>query len=188
MCAAIAVAVAWLAHAALERAGPSPAVRRAAVTAFAIGGVLLATRTVTRNPTWIDTFTVLATLNEDHPESWMAWRVRATGLARVGEVEQAAEAWETALSIAPDHYQLLVDAAEFYESVGRVDRSEVLLDQAIALLPRHPAAYRRVAEYRIQRGDGRGAHAAAAAGVRLARPDREIWALLSETYVMMADL
>ena len=182
-----AIAVAWLAERvqASDRAAPG---RRAAVAVAAIALVLLTARTVTRNTTWVDSFTVFATLNEDHPESWMAWRLRATGLSRVGETAQAADAWETAMQIAPDHYQLLVDAAEFYEGAGRPDRSEALLDDAIALVPRHPVAYQRVAEYRIRRGDGRGAHAAAVAGLRTARPDRELWALLSETYVMKADL
>ena len=63
-----------------------------------------------------------------------------------------------------------------------------IADEAITLLPTHPVAYQRVAEYRIRRGDGRGAHAAAVVGLRSARPDRELWALLSETYVMKSDL
>lgn len=183
-----AIAIAWVASRALTDGAAPRSSTRLVLGGIAIAGVLLMSRTVTRNPTWMDTFTVLSTLNDEHPESWMSWRVRATGLSRVGETQAAQDAWETALTIAPDHYQLLVDAAEFYDGIGRHDRSEALLDQAINLLPAHPAAYRRVAEYRIRRGDGRGAHAAAAAGIRHARNDRLVWGLLSETYVMKADL
>ncbi len=183
-----ALAVAWVTRAVLERPAGTPAARRVAIAGAVVVGVLLSARTVTRNPTWFDTITVFETLNEEHPESWMTWRIRAIGLDSRGESDRAAEAWETALSIAPDHYQLLVDAAEFFERTGQPERSERLLDRAVELLPGHPVAYQRLAEYRIRRGDGRGAHAAAAVGLRAARPDPEIWALLSETYVMKADL
>lgn len=184
---AAAIGVAWIATHLLDGSEQAH-LRRRAFAGLVVVGLLLAARTVTRNPTWSDTFTVLATLNEDHPESWMAVRFRATGLARVGELDLARQAWDATVEVAPDHYQVLVEAAAFHEGLGHRDRSERLLDDAIALLPSHPVAYRRVAEYRIRRGDGRGAHAAAVAGLRAARGDRELWALLSETYVMKADL
>jgi len=158
-----------------------------ALFAIAVGALLLG-RTVSRNPTWLDTFTALSTLAEEHPESWLSQSARATGLARVGAQAEAAGAYETALELAPDHYQLLVDAAVFYNDIGRPDRSEELLARATSLLPGYPAAYRRLAEQRLLRGDGRGAHAAALAGIARGGADRELWALVSESYVAKADL
>jgi protein O-mannosyl-transferase len=163
-------------------------VRRVTLAAAVVISALLTARTVTRNPTWKDTFTALQTLAREHPESWLSQRTIAINLQQVGDDGAAAEAFEVALALAPDHYQLLVDAAEFYERTGSASRSEELLEQAIELLPGHPVAYRRLAEYRVRRGDGRGAHAVALRGVAAARPDRGLWELLSESYVMKSDL
>lgn len=167
---------------------PHPWMRRGAtILAIAAGSALLV-RTTTRNPTWLDTFTALSTLAEEHPESWFSQRTRATGLTRVGAFEEAAGAYEAALEIAPDHYQLLVDAAVFFEARGRPERADDLLARAMVLLPAHLAAYRRHAEHLLLRGDGRGAHRVALQGLALAGSDRELWALVSESYVAKADL
>jgi tetratricopeptide (TPR) repeat protein len=167
---------------------PGRATRRAASVVGIVVAMLFLTRTVTRNPTWESSFTVLRTLAQEHPESWLGQRTLAISYRQVGDDASAAESFEVALALAPDHYQLLVDAADFYEEVGDPVRSEELLRQAIHLLPEHPVAYARLADDRIARGDGRGAHAAALQGVAQARPDREVWALVSESYVMKADL
>lgn len=166
----------------------SPEKIRMAGAAAVLTGALLTARTVSRNPTWLDTFTVLSTLQREHPESWMSQRARAVGLERIGEVEEAASAWETALELAPEHYQVLVESAVFFDKNGEVPRSEALLMRAASLIPDRPEAYGRLAERRIRRGDGRGAHEAALRGVARSRADRELWALVSETYVMKADL
>jgi protein O-mannosyl-transferase len=163
-------------------------VRKVTLAVAVVISALLAARTVARNPTWKDTFTALQTLAREHPESWLSQRTIAINLQQVGDDEAAAEAFEVALALAPDHYQLLVDAAEFYERTGSASRSEELLERAIELLPAHPVAYRRLAEYRVRRGDGRGAHAAALRGVTAGPPDRGLWELLSESYVMKPDL
>ena len=83
---------------------------------------------------------------------------------------------------------MLVESAVFFDKNGDVPRSEALLIRAASLIPDRPEAYGRLAERRIRRGDGRGAHEAALRGVARSRADRELWALVSETYVMKADL
>ena len=162
--------------------------RKVGLIVAIVGGALLLSRTVLRNPTWLDTYTALGTLAVEHPESWLGQRTRATGLTRVGAYEEAAAAYEIALELAPDHYQLLVDAGVFYDDIGRADRSEELLARATALLPGHPAAYRRLAEHRLLRGEGRAAHAIALTGLARVGADRELWALVSESYVAKSDL
>ena len=169
-----------------------PHMRIARGRAFAglvgIGLVAMMVRTVTRNPTWMDTYSVLNTLAVEHPESWLALRGRATGLVRIGATAEAAEAFELALRFAPDHYQLLVEVADFHAGLDNHDRAEALLADAIRLLPTHPAAYAALAEQRLARGDGRAAHAAALAGLARSGADRQLWALVSESYVAKGDL
>jgi len=166
----------------------SARLRRVAVpVAFGVGTLFLA-RTVDRNPAWSDTFTMLTTLSIEHPESWLAYRNQAIGLRRVGEMASAAEAYEAAMEIAPDHYQLLVDAAVHYHEWGRPERAEELLRAAIDLKPNHTEAYRRLAEHRLLAGDGRAAHAIALQGLVRATDHPVLWALVSESYVAKGDL
>ena len=157
----------------------------------AIVGVALTAmtvRTVTRNPTWSDTFTMLNTLAVEHPESSLALRARAHGFERVGETELARQAYEAAMGFAPDHYQLVVEAGVFYAALGRHERAEQLFESAITLLPAHPAAYIELAKQRLLRGEGRGAHTAALRGLARAGADRELWSLVSESYVAKGDI
>ena len=85
--------------------------RRAALAFGFVVGTLLTVRTVSRNPSWFSTYTVLNTLAVEHPESYLALRARGEGLARVGDVEGAAEAYEAAVGLVPGHYRLLIEAA-----------------------------------------------------------------------------
>lgn len=165
-----------------------PRAHRAASVAALLVGSLLLVRTVLRNPTWVDTFTVLRTLAADHPESWMSQRALAMGYERVGDDDAARRAYEAGIEIAPDNYQILVEAGTFYDRIGEPGRAEEVFRRAIAVRPLRPEAYARLSEGRIRRGDGRGGHAAALEGIRTARADRNLWALVSESYVMKADL
>jgi tetratricopeptide (TPR) repeat protein len=148
----------------------------------------MSVRTVTRNPTWLDTFTMLNTLAIEHPESSFALRARAQGFERVGEMEQARQAFELALEFEPDNYQLVVEAGVLYSDLGQHERAEQLFTSAIGLLPRYPAAYVELATQRLLRGEGRGAHAAALSGLARAGSDRELWFLVSESYVAKGDV
>lgn len=182
--AAFVVAAAAAAVVSTEWAG----VRRVAAPIGAAVLLLLTARTVERNPAWADTYTALNVLAMEHPESWLAHRAHAIGLEAVGERASAAEQYEAAIEIAPDHYQLLVEAAQLYHEMGRHERAEELLASAIELSPRHTEAYRRLAEHRLLRGDGRAAHAAALSGIERATGHAVLWALLSESYVAKGDL
>ncbi len=153
-----------------------------------LGGSLLTIRTVQRNPTWVDTFTVVRTLGNEHPESWLGLRWRAATIHESGDTAEAARVYELALEVAGDYYGLLVDVAEFYEQTGDDDRSEALLYRAVEVLPSYPVAYRRLAEGRLRRMDGRGAHTVAVAGLEAVGADAELFASLSESYVAKGDL
>jgi len=174
--------------ASLIRTGTALKVQRAAAILALIAGVGLLGRSVTRNPSWRDTGTMVRTLTRDHPESWMSQRAFALVYVGAGDMTSAQGAYEAALGVAPDHYQLLVEAALFFDDVGEAVRAEELFERAIAVLPGRSEAYSRMAERRILRGDGRGAHAVALRGVVRTEENRELWAVISESYIMKADL
>lgn len=162
--------------------------RRAATVAGVVVLAALMVRTVTRNPAWMDTYTAVAELGRTHPESYLAIRARAAGLERVGELEEAERFFELGLALAPGDYGLMVEIAGFHARHGRMDRAEALLAEAVRIVPDHPFAYRRLAEYRLRAGRGREAHAAAVRGLARAGADAQLFSLLSESYVAKGDL
>jgi tetratricopeptide (TPR) repeat protein len=166
----------------------TPRARQAALALAVLTGALLFTRTVLRNPTWFDTYTVLNTLALEHPESYLAFRARAEGLARVGDVEGARESFEAAVALAPAHYSLNLQAAQFYGSRGEFSRAEQLLARAIQHTPDLPEGYLLLSEYLIRSDRAREAHAVALAGLANAGPEARLYALVSETYVAKGDL
>lgn len=163
--------------------------RRAGALAAALALVLLLmVRSVTRNPVWFSTFSVLASLNEDHPESYYAFWKRAEGLARVGLVEEATRQYEAAVGLVPGHYGLLCAAADHLYKAGRVTRAEELLHRARRVMPHQPNAYRLLAGQLLEQGRGREAHRAALEGLARWGSDRQLWAFLAESYVLKGDL
>ena len=167
---------------------PRPGIARRWAVAGGVAGLLLLARTVDRNPTWFSTFTVMSTLAEDHPESATALRTRAMGLERVGQLEAAAEIWRATTSVLPNHYGYLVESARFFGRVRMWGEADGLLKRAIAVSPGDPSAYRVRAEEFLRQGMGREAHGAALEGLARAGPDRELWSLVSESYIAKGDL
>ena len=144
-------------------------------------------RTVLRNPSWMSSFTVMTTLGEEHPESFRAIWARAKGLYVVGEYEEAAGYYQTALELAPNVYSLLVEAADLYGRRERWAQAEPLLARATELFPTQPAAWRSLSEQRLKQGRGREAHAIALQGLSLVGSDGVLWKLVSESYVAKGD-
>ncbi|HSM61937.1 MAG TPA: hypothetical protein VK849_14105 [Longimicrobiales bacterium] len=170
-------------------ASPRPErTRRLAGALAALAGVALFVRTVTRNPAWWSTFTVMSTLTEEHPESYVALQHVGAGLARVGDAEGAARAFEAGLELVPRSYALMVEAGGFYARARNERRAEELLRHAIAEAPGQPTAYRLLAEQMIRLGRAREGHRIALEGLARAGPDRELWALVSEAYIAKGDL
>ena len=165
-----------------------PAARRALIACAALALVALFARTVARNPAWMSTFVVLQTLNDEHPESWRAFRSRAQGLARVGDMPRAAEAWDQAVLLAPADYTLLVEAADFHVRTGDAERGAAYLRRAVALAPNLVNAYQHLAAHLIRQGSGREGHRVALEGLIRAGNDAELWALVSESYITRGDL
>lgn len=144
-------------------------------------------RTVLRNPSWMSSFTVMTTLGEEHPESFRAIWARAKGLSVVGQYEEAASYYQTALELVPNDYSLLVEAADLYGRRERWADAEPLLARAIELLPTHPAAWGLLSEQRLKQGRGREAHAVALQGLSLVGSNGNLWKVVSESYVLKGD-
>ncbi len=169
-------------------AHPKARVRKAAAVAIPIFSALLLSRTVTRNPVWLSTFTVIESLNEDHPESFYSHWKRAEGLARVGLTEEARANYEVAVALSPGHYGLLCAAADFIYRSGDPERAQTLLLQAVNVLPDQPNAYRLLGGQFLEQGQGRQAHRIVLAGLAQHGSDRQLWAFLAESYVAKGDL
>jgi len=162
--------------------------RRLALAAGLAVAAALLVRTVVRNPSWMSSFMVQSTLHEEPPESWRAIRARAQGLERVVELGEAAEAWDLAVRLAPMNYTLLVQAGDFNCRLGGWDRCESYLRRAIDLAPGYRNAYQLLAGAMIRRGFGREGHRIALTGLARSQNDRELWALVSESYILKGDL
>ncbi len=166
----------------------TPLERRVALGLGLAAALLLTVRTVLRNPTWFDTFTVLNTLAVEHPESYLAYQSHADGLARIGQLEAASEAYEVAVALAPGNYGLVVSAAEVYGVMGRFARAEELLRHAIAEAPDQPEAYLLLAQHLVRQGRAQEGHGVALEGLTGAGADARLFAVLSESYVSKGDL
>lgn len=162
--------------------------RRVLVTLSMALGLGFFVRTVLRNPSWMSSFVVQAVLHEEHPESWRAIRSRARGLERVGEMEEARMAWDLAARLAPMNYTLLVQAGDFHCRLGDWTHCEAYLRQAIRQGPSYPNAYQLLAGAMISRKFGREGHRIALEGLARTGTDRELWALVSESYILKGDL
>ncbi len=137
----------------------------------------------------MSTFVVQQTLNEDHPESWRALRARAQGLVRVGEISKAAELWERAALLSPMNYTLLVQVGDFYARNGDPERGEAYFRRAIQLAPDLVNAYQLLAARPYSPGPGaRGPPHRPWRALKQGGPDRELWALVSESYILKGDL
>ncbi len=144
-------------------------------------------RTVVRNPAWMSTFTMLSTLEEEHPESFRAIRARAQGLDQVGEYEDAARNYEVVLELVPHEYSVLVEVARFHGRRENWTEAERLLSHAIELVPDIPLAWQVLSRQRLLQGRGREGHRIALQGLAIVGSNRDLWMLVSESYVAKGD-
>ncbi len=157
-------------------------------TVGVLAGLALFVRTVERNPSWFDSYTVFNTLAMEHPESYLAFRSRATGFVRVGEPKKAAEEYEVALRLVPEHYALELEVGDFYGRQRNWTRAEQILRAAIAQEPHQPEGYRVLAEQLLLRGRARDGFVMALRGIAQAKPTAGLWAAVSEAYIAKGDL
>ena len=120
----VAAGIGWL-LASFHRVRP-----RAAVGLVTVAVVLLAYRSVERNPTWKDNVTVFATMLAEHPESGRAQWVAGDIHMRRGEGEAALAAYRRAIGMVGGHYTLVVEVGRSLVGNGYDDAGEFLLRSA----------------------------------------------------------
>jgi len=180
----VAFGVAGLVALAVEHGGGA---RRWAPAGVTLVVLLFGLRAAVRNPVWNDTFTMLQTLADEHPESYLALRARAVGLEEQGFVEEAERMYGLALELAPRDYSLLIEVGRFHRSHGNEARSLELLARASEVFPLHPSSWQERAARLLRMNLGREAHRTALEGLRRVGSDRELWALVAESYVLRSD-
>jgi len=153
---------------------------------LALGGLMA--RSVLRNPTWRSTYTVLQTLNREHPESHLAFLNRGVGLEELGEFDKAGPEFAMAVRLAPERYGTLTAAAGFLGAEGSWGEAEALLRRAQTIAPDRDDAYRLLAAQLLRQGRGREAHREALKGLARAGFHPDLWAAVSESYVLKGDL
>ena len=176
----VAGVVRWTAR---ERPG---SLRMLLIATGVVGAAFLG-RTVLRNPSWMSTYTMLSTLTEEHPESFLTIRARARGLDEVGEIEEARRHYAVAVELVPGEYSLLIEAARFHGRHERWQDAEQLLERAIDLVPAHPVAWGVLSEHKLLQGLAREGHGIALEGLAVVGSNRDLWTLVSESYVAKSD-
>lgn len=127
----VLVAGAWQA---LGRRRESRA-RAMAAAAGILAVVLLAARTVTRNPDWKDTDAVFQALYRDHPESYRPYVQFAIEKMQEGDTAASRQYWEFAYRLWPRDPALLIQYAFANYAWGRYDRAIELFQEAAAIHP-----------------------------------------------------
>lgn len=109
--------------------------RTMAVAAGVLAVLLLAARTVTRNPDWKDTDAVFQALYRDHPESYRPYLQFAIEKMQEGDTVASRRYWEFAYRLWPRDPALLIQYAFANYGWGRYDRTIELLEEAASLHP-----------------------------------------------------
>jgi len=157
-----------------------------AALVLVLGGLLV--RTVLRNPAWESTYAVLEALNREHPESHLAFLNRGVGLDLAGDTAAAEPEFAMAVRLAPERYGTLTAAAGFLGRVGHWGEAEELLARAMTIAPSRDDAYRLLATQLLRQGKGREAHRVALEGLARAGFHPDLWAAVSESYLLRGDL
>ncbi len=165
-----------------------PRAKRAGLVFLVLVLTLFSIKTVLRNPAWMNTFVVLETLNQEHPESHLAFLNRGVGLERVGEPELAREEFEMAVRLVPLSYGTLTAAAGFWGRMGDWRQAETLLRRAMELAPGRDDAYRLLSAQMLLQGRGREAHGIALWGLAEAGFHPDLWGAVSESYILKGDI
>lgn len=145
-------------------------------------------RTAVRNPSWADTFVMWQTLNQDHPESQMAFLLRGRGLDRIGDTRAAREQYAFAVRLGPQRRAILTEVAAFYGRMEEWEEAERLVLRAIEIAPYRDDGYRLLSTQLLRQGRGREAHQVALTGLARSGPNSELWGAVSESYLLRGDL
>jgi tetratricopeptide (TPR) repeat protein len=135
---------------------------RRLATALAIVVVLgFGIRTAVRNPDWDSLATVWKALSRDHPESYRAQWLNATGMWRQNRPDLAERYFQIAYQIWPRDSQLLADWGNFYIGQRKWDQAIARLEESRAMIPFIARTHEYLAYAYLQTGRAQDAVAAA---------------------------
>ncbi len=104
--------------------------RRVALGALILVLMLMSLRTVLRNATWRDNFTVFDTLIREHPESGRAQWLVGDAQYIVGNVKAGNQAYRITISLLNGSYPVLVEVGRRLLVSGQTDAAKALLLRA----------------------------------------------------------
>ncbi len=158
------------------------AARRSAL-AIGLVVVLFGVSSALRTPVWFSTFTAMASLGEDAPESWRAQRTLAAGLRRAGEHDLGMQVLQHAAEVMPWHFDLVSEIGAALKEDRRLDEARPWLESLVEHWPHRRAGYNLLAELHLLSGNYREAHRVTTAGIAATGGDAETWGLMSEAYI-----
>lgn len=153
--------------------------RRLAWGGLTVAVLASSVRVWTRNPTWRDTETALATLVRDYPQAGRSQWILGDQFLAAGRVDQALFSYRAAINALGSHYTLLTDIARRLRSVERYGAAERLLELATRERPDFSLAYSLLALIRSDHWDPEGAERYARRTVELEPTDVTRWYLLA---------
>jgi Tfp pilus assembly protein PilF len=135
---------------------------RRLATALAVVVVLgFSIRVAVRNPDWDSLGTVWKALSRDHPESYRAQWLNATGVWRQGRPDLAERYFQIAYQIWPRDSQLIADWGNFYIGQGKWAQAIARLEESRAMVPFIARTHEYLAYAYLQSGRPQDAVAAA---------------------------
>lgn len=114
---------------------------------------LASIRTWTRNPTWLDNPTMLATLIRDYPQSGRSQWVIGDALMRQERISEGLLSYRLAIDRLGTHYQLLAEISEQLMRREGYSSAETLSRFAAEQEPHLPRAWSQLAMIRAEHGD-----------------------------------
>jgi hypothetical protein len=149
---------------------------RSIVLALAL--VLLAGRTLARNPVWASTDTVMARLIQEHPEGGRAQWALGVYLETNGATREANVAYRAALGRMYRSYGIIVDIARRQMNQGHLQAATLLLEEGLST-PAAPDAAELMAVLKSREDDAAAAERWARLALLYKPQSRVPWFLLS---------
>ncbi len=127
----------------------------------------------------------LARSAELDPRSWMTWNNLGLARSKLGRPSQALDAFQRALGLRSDAYEVLVNAASVYASIREPQRALDLLARATTIDPKKAIAWMFLGNVHRERGDWSKALQAYDRALGCDPKDGRIHFLIAATYQSM---
>jgi tetratricopeptide (TPR) repeat protein len=117
--------------------------------------------------------------------SWMTWNNLGLARSKLGRPAQALDAFQRALGLRPDAYEVLVNAASVHASIREAQRALDLLARATTVDPKKAIAWMFLGNVHRETGDSSKALSAYDHALGCDPKDGRIHFLMAATYASM---